>query len=119
MDLNFEITAGGSSVPSGLYRATFDRVEESTHEEFGDGLKWIFKVVDGEHTGEEASRITGCKPTPKNAAGRMLAQLSGLAAKPGTRITIDDCIGREYMIQVEDSPGGNGTRIATAMPRDA
>jgi hypothetical protein len=118
MDLNFEITAGGSSVPAGMYRATFDRVEESSHEEFGSGVKWVFKVTEGAHSGEEASRITGDRPTPKNAAGRMISGLSGQAAKPGVRVTLEACVGREFLIQVADAPGGSGTRIETVMPRD-
>lgn len=119
MDFNFEITPGGSSVPPGLYRATFERVQKTTHEEYGEGWKWTFKVVtDGEHAGEESSRTTGLIPKPKNACGRMVAQLAGQSSKPGVKLSPEDCVGKEYMIQVEEAPSGNGTRVATVMPRN-
>ena len=119
MDFNFEITPGGSSVPPGLYRATFERAEEFVHEEHGPGAKWVFRVCDGEHSGEEASRITGPEPKPKNACGRMVGWLSGESPSVGLKLDYEACVGREYMLVIEDSPGGNGTRIATVMPRDA
>jgi hypothetical protein len=51
-------------------------------------LKFVWECVGGEHAGEQATRITSDKPTPKNAAGRMLAGLTGLTLKPGVKIDL-------------------------------
>ncbi|NLF73189.1 MAG: hypothetical protein GX575_29485 [Candidatus Anammoximicrobium sp.] len=114
-DLEFEITVGGGCVPAGFYRATFEGVEATEHEEFGPGLRFIWEVIGGEHAGEKATRITSDKPTPKNAAGRMIAGLTGQTLKPRVRIDLAPSVGQEYLLQVEETPNGS-TRVSTVMP---
>ncbi|HBO43754.1 MAG TPA: hypothetical protein DD670_07450 [Planctomycetaceae bacterium] len=114
MSLQFEVTHGGG-VPAGLYKTRFVTVEQTEHDEYGAGLKFVFDVIQGDHVGEQATRITGARPTAKNAAGRMLAGLLGETLKPGTTVNLDRCVGKEYLCQVEETSNG-GTRIATVMP---
>jgi len=73
-------------------------------------------VRDGEHKGEQATRITSNSPTPKNAAGRMLSGITGETLAPGKRVDLDPFVGREYLLQVEATANGAGTRISTVMP---
>ena len=113
--LQFAIKQGGGP-PAGFYKGTFRNVEITEHEEFGPGLKFIFEVSEGEHKGEQATRITGDSPTPKNSAGRMISGISGEMLTPGKVVDLAPFVGREFLIQVEDTKGGNGTRIATVMP---
>jgi hypothetical protein len=113
--LQFEVKAGGGP-PAGFYKAKFLNVEATEHEEFGSGLKFVFEVADGDHKGEQATRITSDSPTPKNAAGRMLSGISGEALAPGKNVDLTPFVGREYLLQIEDTKNGNGTRISTVMP---
>ena len=115
MQMQFEVKAGGGP-PAGFYRAKFLTVEATEHEEYGQGLKFCLEVSEGDHKGELATRITSASPTPKNAAGRMLAGLTGEALTPGTKIDLAPFVGREYLIQVEATSNGAGTRITTIMP---
>ena len=115
MSLTFEIKAG-SGVPAGFYRAKFETVEETLHDEYGAGLKFVFKVVDGEQKDGMATRITSPAPTPKNAAGRMIAGITGTALVPGAKIDLAPYVGKTYLLQVEAVANGNGTRIGTIMP---
>ena len=51
----FEVSQGGGP-PAGNYRAVFEGVEQTTHEEYGDGLRWKWKVTDGPQSGVIATR---------------------------------------------------------------
>ena len=113
--LQFEVKAGGGP-PAGFYKAKFLTVEPTEHEEYGTALKFVFEVSDGEHKNEVATRITSNTPTPKNAAGRMLSGLTGETLAPGRTVDLDPFVGREYLLQVENTANGNGTRISTVMP---
>ena len=113
--LEFEVTVGGGCVPAGFYRAKFVGVESTEHEEYGPGLKFVWEVGGSEHAGEQATRITSDKVTPKNAAGRMIAGLTGQTLKPRAKIDLAPCVGREYLLQVEETPNAS-TRVSTVMP---
>lgn len=118
MSLQFDVSASGSTVPAGFYRARFVNVEPTDHDEYGAGLKFIFEVADGDHKGEQATRITSAKPTIKNAAGRMLSGLSGKSLQAGAKIDLAPCVGKLYLIQVEEVASG-ATRVNTVMPAEA
>jgi hypothetical protein len=115
MGMTFSIKAGGGP-PAGFYKATFKTVEATEHEEFGAGLKFVFEVADGDHKGEQATRITSAEPTPKNAGGRMISGITGETLTPGKNVDVAPFVGKEYLLQVEDTKNGNGTRISTVMP---
>ena len=117
--MQFAITAGGSSVPVGMYKAKFAGVEETPpHVEYGAGVKFRFTIINGDHAGEETSVICGtAKPaSPKNRLGRVLGGLAGNPVQPGQTINVETLVGREYLIQVESAPSGTGTRVGTIMP---
>ncbi len=117
MSLTFEIKAG-AGVPAGFYKARFKEVEQTEHDEYGAGLKFVFEVVDGEQKGGAATRITSPSPTPKNAAGRMIAGITGTSLVPGAKIDLAPFVGKLYLVQVENVASGNGTRISTVMPSE-
>ena len=113
MSLTFEVTTGGGP-PVGVYKVKFVGTEETEHDEYGKGCKFVFEVDSGDHAGEQATRITGPTPTPKNACGRMIAGISGETLKPGVRIDLASHVGEIYMIQVEETKN-DSTRIGTVI----
>lgn len=113
MALTFEIGQSGGP-PAGIYRATFKDVEETEHEEYGAGLRWVFEVETGEHAGVSATRITSPRPTPKNAAGRMISGITGQSVQAGQTLDLVPFVGKTYLVQVEEVKSG-ATRIATIM----
>jgi len=116
MSLQFEISQSGGP-PAGIYRAKFKDVESTEHKEFGDGLKWVFEVETGDHAGELATRITSPKPTPKNAAGRMIRQVSGQSLAAGQTLDLVPFVGKSYLVQVAETQSG-ATRVETVMPAE-
>ena len=111
----FEVSQGGGP-PAGNYKAEFVGVEQTTHEEYGDGLRWRWKVVDGPQAGVIASRTTSPKPTTGNAAGTLIAAMTGQTLAGGQKASVRDCIGKHFLIQVAATKSGSGTRVETAIP---
>lgn len=111
----FEVSQGGGP-PPGNYRATFDGVETTVHEEYGDGLRWRWKVIDGPQAGVIATRTTSPKPTTGNAAGKLIAAMTGATLAGGQKASVRDCVGKTFVIQVAATKSGTGTRVETAMP---
>lgn len=111
----FEISQGGGP-PPGNYKAEFVGVEQTTHEEYGDGLRWAWKVTDGPQAGVIATRTTSPKPTTGNAAGRLISAMTGSTLAGGQKASVRDCVGKTFLISVQTTKSGSGTRVETAMP---
>lgn len=112
----FEISSGGGP-PAGNYRAVFEGVEQTTHEQYGEGLRWKWKVIDGPQTGVIATRTTSPKPTTGNAAGKLIAAMTGATLASGQKASVRECVGKTFLISVQATASGNGsTRVETAMP---
>ena len=113
-----KLTVKTSGVPIGSYVCEFAGVESVDHEEYGPGLKWIFRILEGQYTREECYRTTKPQPTPKNSCGKFLAALAGKAPADGLDVDTDDFIGRRYAVMVGASQGGDSTRIETFVPEN-
>jgi hypothetical protein len=112
---DFEISQGGGP-PAGNYKATFVGVETTTHEEYGDGLRWKWKVCDGPQAGVIATRTTSPKPTTGNAAGKLIAAMTGATLAGGQKASVRECVGKMFLINVAATKSGTGTRVETAIP---
>ena len=67
--------------------------------------------------GSEAPNDTA---SPKNRLGRILGGLVGKPVVAGETISVEPCIGKSFLIQVEEAPSGNGsTRVGVVMPNFA
>jgi hypothetical protein len=111
----FEVSQGGGP-PAGNYKAHFVGVEQTTHEEYGDGLRWKWKVADGPQSGVIASRTTSPKPTTGNAAGKLIAAMTGATLAGGQKASVRDCVGKLFLISVAATKSGSGTRVESAIP---
>jgi len=107
-------------IPAGGYQAEFLGVEkcEEDHKEYGPGIRWEFRILDGDYSGKTAVRVTGVEPTKQNACGKMLAQVSGITLEGGASANIADCVGRRFQIQVTPNQSGSGTRVDVVIPLD-
>lgn len=112
--VEFEISAG-SGPPAGNYKAVFTGVEATTHESYGEGLRFSWTITDGPQKGAVASRGTGNKPSPANAAGKVIAALTGQTLAGGAKVSLASCVGQAYLVTVAQSPSGTGTRVETCI----
>lgn len=112
MSIILKVSAGG--VPAGSYLARFVGLETTTND-IGEGLRWIFEVTAGPHTGAKASRITSPSPTLKNACGKMLAGVTGRGLAPEESVNLDAFLGRIYLVVVVNTDSG-ATRIDSVSP---
>jgi hypothetical protein len=113
-DLSFEFKAGGGP-PIGNYNAEFVGVKKVTHEEYGPGLCWEFKVIGGPHDGTIAARTTTTSPTALNACGKMIQQLTGGTFTAGQKGSVADCVGKRFLIVVAAGKNGTSTRVETVV----
>lgn len=109
------VVSESSGPPANIYKATFVGVTKTTHPEYGDGARFDWKVVGGEHDGKTASRT--CKPSPsaKNVTGKLMAGLLGRAINPGEKVNLAACIGKVYTIVVGLAQNGTSTRVESVM----
>ena len=114
---SFEITQGGGP-PAGNYKAKFVGVEQHDHEQYGPGLRWKWEITEGPQAGVIASRITSPNPTTGNAAGKLIAGMTGQTLAGGQNISVKECVGQPFMLSVQQTKSGSGTRVESAMPID-
>lgn len=105
----------GSGPPAGIYKAEFLGVVKTTHEQYGDGARFDFKVIGGEHAGKIASRTCKPTPSPKNVTGKLMAALLGGAMKPGEKVSLAGCIGKTFTIVVGLAANGETTRVESVV----
>jgi hypothetical protein len=99
-----------NSVPPGVYHATFDGVEQTHHEVYGDGLVFKFVVDRGRFKGRAVTRVTKPEATLKNSCGVFLAALAGKTPADGLEIDPADHEGRKYLCTVTAAKNG-GSRV--------
>jgi hypothetical protein len=109
--------ADSSGPPAGIYTATFQGVTKTHHEEYGDGARFDWKIVGGEHDGRLASRTCKPQPTAKNATGRLMAGLVGGATKPGEKVSLAAFVGKTYTIVVAVASNGTSTRVESCIAK--
>jgi hypothetical protein len=109
-----EFTVGSGGLPAGAYSAVFVSAEPYVEnvEKYGPGVSLKFKVLAGEHAGEEATRICSAKLTPKSSLGKFAVALKGSAVVAGERFSFANYIGAQGTILVEATDTG-GSRIST------
>lgn len=113
MTMGFTIKS--SEVPVGVYKAKFSGVENTTHAEYGAGLRFSFEIVGGKYAGKMIGRTTGANPTPRNIAGKVLSALVGAKPTDGLSIDADSYVGKLYQIVVGETEGGF-TRVNEILP---
>lgn len=114
--LKFE-AAVGPGAPPGAWPAVFVGIEP-TENQYGKGLTWKWQVSEGEHKGKTLTRITGERPSPANACGKMLVAMLGKTPTPGESVALATLIGKRYLCIVAKGAQG-GCRVETVTPLPA
>lgn len=94
-------------VPIGSYQARF--VSVGNFKLKGeDRLKWVWEVVNGEHTGHKATALTSLSLKDSVHAGRLLSGLLNRQLIVGENVenAINACKGKMYMVSVQRGPQG-------------
>lgn len=103
------------TVPQGQYIAVFKDVQQTSHEQYGLGVMFVFEIVTGEHKGQRAVRIGKPEATTRNITGKMLAGILGRPIEAGEEPDLHPFVGKPYNILVEPAQGDK-TRIAQVWP---
>lgn len=111
---DFEM-ADFDAVPQGQYIGIFKDVQKTNHDQWGEGVMFVFEIASGEHKGQTVTRIGKPKASTRNATGKMIAGITGQAPRGGERVDLRQYAGKPYNILMEATDGGK-TRIAQVWP---
>jgi len=100
-------------VEPGTYHGRFLGAKQAYHDEFGAGIRWDWKIDQGEYAGATVSRTTQDVASAKNACGQFLELVSGLTLDSAVMYDTDEWIGQTGAVVVEASPTGEGVRVAS------
>lgn len=111
-------------IPVGMYKAKFTEWEEKENPKYGPYVRLVFEITDGEHTETTRSLVASTKLTKgktKETTSKLFKVVSGLMGKepkPDEEISLDDLVGTECQILIEDRPGDDGWQeITKVVPR--
>ena len=99
-------------VPSGTHQATFEGVEATSHDEYGPGIRWRFRIDEGEYADKVVSRTTTDVATLNNLCGRFLAMVAGCSIQEACEQDTDAFVGVIGTIAVEPLTSGEGVRVS-------
>jgi hypothetical protein len=105
-------------VPPGSYRATFEGVEETTHEKYGEGLLWTWEITKGPYRGQKVMRTTKPEATAKNSTGKFLQMLTGLSLEKSANVDVDTFEGVDCHVIVNYGESGTSRVESFAVERD-
>lgn len=108
---DLEIGFGGGP-PPGAYKAQYLGVKRTDHPEYGPGLRFELRVLDGPQAGAIAAVTTGAKPTPGNKAGKIIAALTGTTLTGGQKASLSAAVGKTFLVVCEPTPNGKGSKVA-------
>jgi hypothetical protein len=69
------------------------------------------------NSGEVATRICPQDVTKNNASGKLLAQMLGRPLQPKEEVDFGQFVGKLFVVRVELTESGNGTRITKITPQ--
>ena len=98
-------------VPSGLYTAKLERIEEATSAH-GTYYRWQFVIEDeGEQQNRKVFANVSDKFGPQSKARRWCEQMIGCAIRKGEQFDTDALLGRSYHIMVSNTPEDERGRV--------
>ena len=106
-----------TGVPTGGYAAEYIGAE-AFENEYGEGVRLKWRILDGQHAGSEASRIVSAKLSPKSNLFKMVKALKGADLAPGEEIDLLSYIGAKGLIVVEETDSG-ATRVGSFLKQQA
>src|SRR5262245_31374484 len=91
---------GGDNVPPGQYKAEFVGLEVvPATEKMREGIRWKFRVLQGDYAGKTTGRIGPMKPTPKNASGKVLGGMIGRQVGD-EKVSVKELVGKSFSVIV-------------------
>ena len=97
---------GGRLEITAVHRAR-QAAAETTHEKWGAGLTWSWEILEGRWAGQIIFRTTKPTGTKANSCGKFLLKMTGLSLAEAKHKDLDDYIGVECVITVEETESGS------------
>jgi hypothetical protein len=98
-------------IPVGVYQAKLAGFEEKDGGEYGAFIRLDFEIVEGEHKGTRRTHIASAKLTKgktSETTSKLFRAVTALMGRePGSdeEVSLEELVGSECQILVEDRPG--------------
>ena len=90
-------------VPEGTYVAQLVKLEEVTHKQFGETIKWSFDIIEPvEHVGTTVTGLSSTKVSPKSKLFSWVNAL-GSTLDPGESFDMEQLIGKRCRIKTKNN----------------
>lgn len=109
MPLFAKVEAETPHLEPNWYAAAVRAVSKNSHPQYGDSWKFEFEVVGGEHAGAKITGMTDLKIVPGRKTALWLAAMGIDIETPGTKIDLEETVGRKVRILVDEKANKQGT----------
>jgi len=107
----------------GIYKAKLVSWEERENPQYGDYIRMEFEITTGEYKGTLRSLVASKKLTKgktietTSKLWKVVTGLRGLEPEKGEQVVLDDLVGTECQILIEDKVGSEGWQeISKVLP---
>jgi hypothetical protein len=104
-----KIIVRNEGIEDGTYMATFNGLEESQGDQFGEFYKHTFTILGGKYNGRKINGLTSTNSCAESKLFKWLSAISGRQLSPGQEINSDELVGNRCMIVVKRKSSGNRT----------
>jgi hypothetical protein len=103
-----KFTMGSGGLPAGSYLVEFSRCEPYTEnvDKYGEAVRLVWIVADGDHKGEEGYAVCSAKLTPKSKLTKFATALKAGPISAGEEFDFANHVGAKGIIVVEETENG-------------
>ena len=96
-------------VPMGKYPAVVESVDMDTNSQYGEQIRWTFRITDGEYANRKMFAWSAYRPqaSERSKARRWYSVLTGTI--PSGKFDLADVIGKRCLILVKEQTRADGT----------
>ena len=99
-------------VPTGKYTATVDRVELDGNSQYGNQIKWVFKITDGKYAGRELYAWSAYRDRATERSKLVRWYTAIMGGKPTGKFDVQRVVGKECVIVVVERTREDGSVVS-------
>ena len=96
-------------IPMGKYPAIVESIEMDSNSQYGEQIRWTFRITDGEYANRKMLAWSAYRPqaTERSKARRWYSVLTGIT--PSGKFDLANVVGKRCLILVKEQTRADGT----------
>ncbi len=87
------------AVAEGIYVVKLSKLEQTTHQQWGESIRWTFDIVEGDEVGTSVTAMSSTKVSPKSKIFTWV-QAFGQIMEPGAEFDLEALIGKTVRARI-------------------